>query len=294
MLTYRHTYLPGVHKVDELRHGLELATDDELQMMTQLLFQPKFNPLDYLYTPQPVDVSKYDRSRQIDLLDQRFRYLAADGLAVLQKRTQQVSYHQTLLRVCRHLKVRQYEGLSVSELESEVFLVLLEKTWSQLPSAEKRRVEKQVHEAIASTQEFDQLPSVLKEKPLSLLAKGGSAIALSAVIRPWLLNQIARQFALHLAQYQVAKQTLVKGGLSIAARVQSRAAANLATQGMAKASVRYGATRGLLSCLGPALWTWFLADLGWRAVATNYARVIPVVFTLAQIRLTREQSWQVI
>ncbi len=280
--------------MDELRSGLELATDDELQMMTQLLFQPKFNPLDYLCTPQPVDVSKYNRSRQIDLLDQRFRYLAADGLAVLQKRTQQVSYRQTLLRVCRHLHIRQYEELNVSELESEVFLVLLEKTWHRLPKAEKRSVEKQVRQAIISTQEFDQLPHVLKENPLSLLAKGGSAIALSAVIRPWLLNQIARQFALHLAQYQVAKQALVKGGLSIAARVQSRTAANLATQGMAKASVRYGTTRGLLSCLGPALWTWFLADLGWRAIATNYARVIPVVFTLAQIRLTHEQTWQAV
>ena len=29
-------------------------------------------------------------------------------------------------------------------------------------------------------------------------------------------------------------------------------------------------------------------DLGWRAVASNYTRVIPVVFTLAQIRLTRD------
>ena len=280
--------------MDELRSGLELATDDELQLMTQLLFAPKFNPLDYFYTPQPVDVSKYGRSRQIELLEQRFRYLAADGLAVLQKRTQQVSYHQTLLRVCRHLKVRQYEGLNVSELESEVFLVLLEKTWAQLPRAERKSVERRVHRAIASTQEFDQLPHVLKENPLSLLAKGGSAIALSTIIRPWLLNQIARQFALHLAKYQVARQTLVNGGLSVAARVQSRAAANIATQGMAKASVKYGATRGLLACLGPALWTWFLADLGWRAVATNYARVIPVVFTLAQIRLTREQTWQAV
>ena len=43
--------------------------------------------------------------------------------------------------------------------------------------------------------------------------------------------------------------------------------------------------------LGPALWSWFLADLGWRAIATNYGRVIPVVFTLAQIRLTREPVW---
>jgi uncharacterized protein YaaW (UPF0174 family) len=274
--------------VDELTSGLELATDEELHMMTQLLFQPKFNPLDYLCSPQPVDISRYERPQQIALLEQRFRYLAADGLSVLQKRTQQVSYHQTLLRVCRHLKMRQYENLSVAELESEVFLVLLEKTWSQLPKDEKKRVERSLYRAIVSTEEFDLLPSVLQKKPLALLAKGGSALALSAVIRPWLLRQIAQQFALHMARYQVAKQTLVKGGLSVAAQVQSQATARMATQGMVSASARYGAMRGVMACLGPALWTWFLADLGWRAVATNYARVIPVVFALAQIRLTRE------
>ena len=259
-------------------------------MMTQLLFQPKFNPLDYLCTPQPVDISKQGRHQQIALLEQRFRYLAADGLSVLQKRTHQVSYHQTLLRVCRHLKVRQYEGLSTTELESEVFLVLLEKTWNQMPKNEQKRVERRLHSAIAITEEFEQLPGLLKEKPLALLAKGGSALTLSAVIRPWLLRQIAQQIALHMAQYQVARQTLIEGGLSVAAQVQSRAAARIATQGMVEASVRYSTTRGVMACLGPALWAWFLADLGWRAVATNYARVIPVVFALAQIRLTREPA----
>jgi len=277
--------------VDELRSGLELATDEELHMMTQLLFQPKFNPLDYLCTPQPVDVSKYDRHRQITLLENRFRYLAADGLSVLQQRTQQVSYHQTLLRICRHLKIRQYEGLSVVELESEVFLVLLEKTWNQLPKSEKALVERRLHSAISSTEEFERLPIILQEKPLSLLAKGGSALALSAVIRPWLLRQIAQQCALHMARYQVATQALVKGGLSVAAQVQSRAVAKMASQNMITVSARYGAMRGAMAFLGPALWSWFLADLGWRAIATNYGRVIPVVFTLAQIRLTREPVW---
>lgn len=279
--------------MDELRSGLQLATDEELHMITQLLFQPKFNPLDYLYTPQPVDVSKYNRPKQITLLEERFRYLAADGITVLKQRTHQVSYRQTLLQVCRHLKVRQYEALSVAELESEVFLVLLEKTWQQLPNAEKQTVERQVYSAIASTKEFDQLPSILQKKPLALLAKGGSALALSVVIRPWLLRQIAQQFALHMARYQVAKQTLVKGGLSVAAQVQSRAAAKVATQGMVSTTARYGVMRGALACLGPALWTWFAADLGWRAIATNYGRVIPVVFALAQIRLTREADWAI-
>jgi len=264
--------------------------------MTELMFQPKFNPLDYLCTPQPVDVSSYDRSHQITLLEKRFRYLAADGFTVLQKRTHQVSYRRVLLQVCRYLKIRRYQTLSVAELESEVFLSLLERTWQQLPPGEQQSVDSQLRGAIAHTPEFTQLPTLLQEKPTALLAKGGSALALSTLVRPWLLRQIAYQFARHMAGYQVAKQTLVKGGLTVAAQMQSKAAANVASQGMVRASARYGATRGLLSCLGPALWTWFLADLGWRAIATNYARVIPVVFTLAQIRLTHDTdenaTWQ--
>lgn len=274
-------------RVDELRSGLELATDDELHAIAQLLFQPKFNPLDYLYTPQPLDISKRDRLDQIALLERRFRYLAADGLTVLQNRTQQVSYRQALLQVCRHLKMRRYESLPTAELESEVFLVLLEKTWQQLPQREQQRVTQDLHSAIVNTAEFEHLPDTLQKNPLALFAKGSGALAMSALVRPWLLKQIAKQFALHLARYQIAKQTLVKGGLSAAAQVQSRAAAHMAARGMVTTSARYGVTRGLLSFLGPALWTWFLADLGWRAVATNYTRVIPVVFAIAQIRLTR-------
>ena len=255
--------------------------------MTQLLFQPKFNPLDYLYTPQPVDVSKRDRLQQICLLEQRFRYLAADGLSVLQKRTQDMSYRETLLRVCRYLKLTRYSQLSTAELEAEVFLVMLEKTWQQMPKAEQRSVEKRLQSAIACTKEFEQLPSALQQKPTALLAKGGSALALSAVIKPWLLKQIAGQITAQMARYQVAKQALTKGGLSLAAQVQSKVAVKAASKGAIAASARYGAMRGLLACVGPALWTWFLADLGWRAVATNYGRVIPVVFAIAQIRLTR-------
>ncbi len=273
--------------MDELTIGLELATDEELQVMTQLLFQPRFNPLDYVYSPLPVAVSNRDRRQQITLLERRFRYLAADGFTVLQNRTQQVTYRQALLQVCRYLKMRQYDGLSTADLEAEVFLVLLEKTWQQMPKRDRHSVERRTLKAIACTEEFEQLPAALQKNPLSLLAKGGSALALSAVVRPWLLKQVAQQFAWQLARYQVAKQTLVKGGLSALVEVQSRTAAKVAAQGMASAAARYGAMRGVLALMGPALWTWFLADLGWRAIATNYGRVIPVVFAIAQIRITR-------
>ncbi|MGB5769534.1 MAG: hypothetical protein WBM32_06640, partial [Crocosphaera sp.] len=61
---------------------------------------------------------------------------------------------------------------------------------------------------------------------------------------------------------------------------------------MALTAARYGAVRGVLAFVGPVLWGWFLADLGWRAIATNYGRIIPVIFALAQIRLTRTEYWE--
>jgi uncharacterized protein YaaW (UPF0174 family) len=79
----------------------------------------------------------------------------------------------------------------------------------------------------------------------------------------------------------------VRSGAAIATQIQGRAALQTASRGMALNAARYGTMRTMFAFLGPALWTWFFADLGWRTIATNYGRVIPVVFTLAQIRLTR-------
>ncbi|NEQ29226.1 MAG: hypothetical protein F6K28_61905, partial [Microcoleus sp. SIO2G3] len=103
---------------------------------------------------------------------------------------------------------------------------------------------------------------------------------------------IARQFAIHAATYEVAKQAAVQGGVTIAAQVQGKVAVEMATRGMAVNAARYTAMRSMFALLGPALWTWFVADLGWRTIATNYGRVIPVVFTLAQIRLTRSECFE--
>jgi uncharacterized protein YaaW (UPF0174 family) len=49
--------------------------------------------------------------------------------------------------------------------------------------------------------------------------------------------------------------------------------------------------RGVFAILGPAMWGWFFADLGWRSISTNYGRIIPTIVALAQIRLTRSTDW---
>ena len=277
--------------VDELRSGLELATDDELRAMTEILFRPRFNPLDYLYSPKPAAVESRDRTQWLDQLDQRVRYLAADGLTVLRGRTQIVSYRQILLQICRQLKVKHQQDWSTDDLESELFLALLDKTWHRLSKPEQAALQKQVRTALISTEPFKQLSPQLQKNPLDLVLKGSGALAVGAVIRPWLLKQIARQFAVQLARYQLAQQGM-RGAAGLVQRraAQHLAAKHVAARGMALNAARYGAVRGVFAVLGPAMWAWFFADLGWRAIATNYTRVIPVVFTLAQIRLTRGDS----
>jgi uncharacterized protein YaaW (UPF0174 family) len=278
--------------LDELRAALELATEDELQQLTDILFCRKFNPLDYLHTPEPIEVQSRDRSSWLDAIEQRFRYLAADGMTVLQGRTEQVTYRQTLIRVCRYLKIPYSNSLTTTDLEAEVFLNLLGRAWQHLPTQEQQSITLRVQRSLTKLKLTEKVPSIVQKNPVALLIKGGSALAVSSVLKPILLQQIARQFALHFASYQVAKQALVKGGAAAATQFQSHLALQTARRGMKMSAARYGAVRGIFAWMGPALWTWFFADLGWRAIATNYGRIIPTIFALAQIRLTRTEYWQ--
>lgn len=279
--------------MDELRAALELATEEELQQLTELLFGRRFNPLDYVNTPQPIDVQSRDRDAWLDALERRFRYLAADGITVLRGKTGQVSYRQALIQVCRYLKIPYSKQLSTTDLEAEIFLSLLGRAWKRLPASEQEALTRRVQDALAQSEPMKPLPISVQKDPLGLLFKAGSALAVSSLIRPFLLGHIARQFALHFAQYQVARQTLIRGGAAAATQIQGHLAVQAANRGMAVTAARYGVTRSVLGFLGPVLWTWFLADLGWRAISTNYARIIPTIFALAQIRLTRsDYSWQ--
>jgi uncharacterized protein YaaW (UPF0174 family) len=276
-----------VTPVDELRSALELATDEELQALTDLLFRPKFNPLDYLNGLDPASVQSGSRQQWLDRLEQRFRFLAADGFTVLNGQARQVTYRQTLVHICRHLRLQYSEGWSTDDLEAEVFLHLLDVAWNRLSPQERDHIHQQLRQALAESPHYQHLPMPLKVNPLGILAKGTTALAVSSMLRPWLLQHIARQIALNAARYEVARQTLTRSGGAVVAQVQNRFALSMASRGVAVNAARYGATRTVLAFLGPALWTWFFADLGWRTIATNYGRVIPAVFTLAQIRLTR-------
>lgn len=277
--------MPKTQPMDELRLALEMATDDELQELTQILFQPKFNPLDYVRM-RPLDLQSHDRRTQITILEQRFRFLAADGLTVLQGRSETLNYREILLKICQQLKISTPHSLSTLELESEIFLTVLERACKRLPPGEYQSLNRHLQDLVARSPHALELSPEARQDPLRLALAGGSALAVSSMVRPWLLQQISQQLALSLARRSAAQQLLHSGG-SWATRLQGQWLLQSASRGVALNTARYGAVRGALGFLGPALWMWFLADLGWRAIATNYARIIPVVFTLAQIRLTR-------
>jgi uncharacterized protein YaaW (UPF0174 family) len=278
--------------LDELRTALELATDDELQDLTAILFSRKFNPLDYVHTPEPIVVQSKDREAWLDALEARFRYLAADGMTVLRGRSKQVSYRQALIQVCKYLKVPYSQKLTTVDLEAELFLHLLGQVWKRLPEDDKQKLSDKVQRQLAKSQISEPLPLTLQPNSLGLIFKGGSALAVTSVIQPLLLKQIARQFAIHFATYQVAKETAIQGGVMAAGQLKNYVALQMAQRGMAVNAARYGTVRTMFAFLGPMMWTWFFADLGWRAIATNYGRIIPTVFTLAQIRLTRDECWE--
>jgi uncharacterized protein YaaW (UPF0174 family) len=278
--------------LDELRTALELATDDELQDLTAILFSRKFNPLDYVHTPEAIVVQSKDREAWLDALEGRFRYLAADGMTVLRGRSKQVSYRQALIQVCKYLKVPYSQKLTTVDLEAELFLHLLGQVWKRLPEDDKQKLSEKVQRQLAKSQISEPLPLTLQPNSLGLIFKGGSALAVTSVIQPLLLKQIARQFAIHFATYQVAKETAIQGGVIAAGQFKNYVALQMAQRGMAVNAARYGTVRTMFAFLGPMMWTWFFADLGWRAIATNYGRIIPTVFTLAQIRLTRDECWE--
>jgi uncharacterized protein YaaW (UPF0174 family) len=273
--------------LDELRTALELATDDELQQLTRILFCRKFNPLDYMNTPDPLEIQSQERIEWIESIEQRFRYLAADGLTVLQGRTQQVTYRQTLLQVCRYLKIPYSKQLSTEDLEAELFIHLMGKAYQQLPATEQTAITLRIQKSLTQTKLDRPLPLHIQHDPMKLILTGSSALVLSSVVQPIVLQQIARQFAMHLATYQVTQQVLVKGGVAVAGQIQGYVTMQLARRGMIATAAKQGAARGVFAFLGPALWGWFIADLGWRAISTNYGRIIPTIMALAQIRLTR-------
>jgi uncharacterized protein YaaW (UPF0174 family) len=277
--------------LDELKAALKLATAEELQQITQILFHRRFNPLDYWQTPEPLSIQSQNWDAWIDSVDRRFRYLAADGMTVLQGHTHRVSYREILIQVCHYLKIPYSQRMNTTDIEAEIFLHLVSKAWDKLSLAERSSLQAKIGRSLSQANPPEALPINIQHEPLKILLKGSSVYAVNSILKPWLLKHIARQFALHFTTYQATKTALIRGGTAAVAGLQSQLALQAAKKGMVVNAARYGAARSILGVLGPVMWGYFIADLGWKAIATNYNRIIPIIFTLAQIRLTRGEHW---
>ena len=273
--------------MNELSNVLTLATDEELHQIADILFRRKFNPLDYFGTPPVQELQSWDREELISAIAKRFRFLAADGLTVLRRKTGNVSYREVLERVCQHLNIKYSKNQTVEDIESELFLNLISNSWKKLSPQERSKIDESMQTALTESNLQKSLPLDAQRNPMSLLVKGGSAIAVSTVIRSAVLTAIARQMACHFASYQVGYEVLKAGSTAIATRLNAHVSTYLAKRGMAVAATQYTAARTVFSVITPALWGLFFADLGWRAIATNYGRIIPAIFIIAQIRLLR-------
>jgi len=277
--------------VDELRSALELATDDELWEFIDVLFRRRFNPLDYFHTPHPVVIQSRTRPEWIAAIEERFRFLAADGMTVLTGKSHQLSYRQILVQVCRYLRLPYLESLSTTELESEIFLHLVGQTWKKLPAPDRQSLGHQLGQTLTRIPASETLPGHLLLQPLEYFCKAGSVMTINVMVRPWVLRQLALQFAQYMATHQLTRAALSIGGDVVTAHA-SQAALQVVKTSMTLTAVRYTVVRTVLTCLGPALWTWLLADLGWRTISINYARILPMIFAIAQIRLTRSLHWE--
>ncbi len=274
--------------MDDLTNALNLATEAELHYCAEVLFRRRFNPIDYWTMPKVIELKSRNRSELIEVIIQRFKFLAADGFTVLKGKSNQISYRQVLERVCQHLNVAYSQSQTVTEIEAELFLGLIQKSWQKLSPNERKRLTHSMQAALTESELQKSLPSNFNLDSLGLVLKGSSALAISTVVQPAVMSFLARQFAIHLATYQVGQEAIKLGGTAIASKLQVYISTNFAKYGMASTAARYAAARTAFSFITPALWGVFFADLGWRAISVNYARIIPVIFTLAQIRLLRD------
>ena len=181
--------------------------------------------------------------------------------------------------------------MSTVVLEEEIFLHLLGVAYQKLSLKDQQSLEcyfrrSLTHLTVGPTFYLENS----SHHSLRLLLKGGSAVITSSVIRPLVLRHIANKVAAQIIRYQLAKNAVSGGGKAALGMVRNRVMLQMARRGVALNVASYGAVRGVFAMLGPAMWTWFFADLGWRTIATNYGRIIPVIFSLAQIRLLRASS----
>ncbi|KAF8779739.1 hypothetical protein HU200_002324 [Digitaria exilis] len=282
----------------ELRLVLELATDEELMELEDILYGTSyFSPLlkSIARRPNSDSIVVLDNIEERDLfiskLESRFLYLAADARSVI--RGWRPSYRNVLLGVRKKLGVRCSSKLSTADLEAEIFLHLVNEYSSHQKDPVSFPWDKQ-----KTPNEISSL-GVNKWKVLTDAAwrigakglertflKGGSALTVKTIYES-LASRLSGKLLMETANYEIKKELVKQGGRLAAVNLESRAGLLAARQGLARAASRYVGLRSVMTFLGPIMWGTLLADIVIQMLGTDYARIVQAIYAFAQIRLTR-------
>lgn len=266
-------------------------------------------------SPPPSPSRPGGRAALAAAIDARFRFLAADAGATLGGR--RPSYRDTLLRLRDRLGVRCPGGLRTAELEAEILMHSLGDAGGSgdglvsvggssaprgsAPSSAAATVAATPapvqHGASAPRQRARRAAASSSSSPLSSGGSGGVFASAAAALGAAAALEAARGTALRSlgaaavgkrAAHEAALRALVaRAGARGAASVSSAVAVRGAARSAAAAAARYSGARVALSALSAASWAFLAADLGLRAVGTDWSRVEGAVLALAQVRLLR-------
>ncbi|CAD6219017.1 unnamed protein product [Miscanthus lutarioriparius] len=282
----------------ELRLVLELATDEELMEVEEILYGTSyFSPLlkSIARRPNSDGVVVLDdieeRDHFISKLESRFLYLAADARSII--RRWRPSYRDVLLRVRKKIGVRCSSKLCTADLEAEIFLHLVDEYSSHKKDRlsfpwDKQKSPKETSSLGANNWKVltDVAWRIGTKGMESTFLKGGSALTLKTIYES-LASRLSGKLLKEAANYEIKKELVKQGGRLAAVNLESRAGLLAARQGLARAASRYVGLRSVMTFLGPIMWGTLLADIVIQMLGTDYARIVQAIYAFAQIRLTR-------
>ncbi|KAJ9531628.1 hypothetical protein QJQ45_021777 [Haematococcus lacustris] len=218
-------------------------------------------------------------------IEARFRFLAADSNSLL--RGARPSYREALLAIRERLGVRCSSNLSTFDLETELFLHILQHCVEHVQGPGDLGG---AHEAAAvALQEGDGMSQQSEPSSSSSHEGGGAwgawAQRFTAPIRFGLDELGPALVKLGSAYDGVGASALGAvargGGGAVASAWGRQAALEAAQKGLTVATARYSAVQpllaeqGMLSFLGPVMWGWLAVDLALKSIGTDYARITP-------------------
>nr|XP_010932728.1 uncharacterized protein LOC105053328 [Elaeis guineensis] len=118
-----------------------------------------------------------------------------------------------------------------------------------------------------------------------IFLKGGGMLTVTKIYE-MVAQNLSGKMLLEAANYEIKHEIIKRGGQLAAVSLESRAAALAARQGLCRAATQYLGLRSLMMLLGPLMWGTFLADIVIQMLGTDYARILRAIYAFAQIRLT--------